>query len=124
MKNNLKFFRDAADLHMSDVSKLLNIRVDRYRQYESGTMIMPDALLIMVAKMYNIPISFLFCNRADINGNSIEYLNDISKLDHNRKIPMLAKNLAGTASPKLTYCQIAKIIKGLEETLSNLSMYL
>lgn len=124
MKNNLRFFRDAVGLHMSDVSKLLNIRVDRYRQYEKGNMLMPSAILIMVAKIYNIPICFLFCNSSDIDDNTIEYLNGISKLDHSNKILMLIKNLTGAELTKLSYHQIAKIINGIEDTLSNLNMYL
>lgn len=124
MKNNLRFFRDVADLHMSDVSKLLNIRVDRYRQYENGTMLMPNTILIMIAKIYNIPICFLFCNSSDIDGNTIEYLKGISKLEYGHKILMLIKNLTGVELSKLSYHQIAKIINGIEETLSNLNMYL
>ena len=124
MKNNLRLFRDAADLQMSDISKLLNIRVDRYRQYEKGNMLMPNAILIMVSQIYNIPIYFLFCNSSDIDDNTIEYLNGISKLDHSNKILVLIKNLTGAELTKLSYHQIAKIINGIEDMLNNLNMYL
>ena len=124
MKNNLRLFRDATGLQMSDISKLLNIRVDRYRQYEKGNMLMPNAILIMVSQIYNIPICFLFCNSSDINDNTIEYLNGISKLDHSDKILVLIKNLTGTELTKLSYHQIAKIINGIEDMLNNLNMYL
>lgn len=124
MKNNLRLFRDAAGLQMSDISKLLNIRVDRYRQYEKGNMLMPNAILIMVSQIYNIPICFLFCNSSDIDDNTIEYLNGISKLDHSDKILVLIKNLTGTELTKLSYHQIAKIINGIEDMLNNLNMYL
>lgn len=124
MKNNLRLFRDAAGLQMSDISKLLNIRVDRYRQYEKGNMLMPNAILIMVSKIYNIPICFLFCSSSDIDDNTIEYLNGISKLDHSDKILVLIKNLTGAEFTKLSYHQIAKIINGIEDMLNNLNMYL
>lgn len=124
MKNNLRLFRDAAGLQMSDISKLLNIRVDRYRQYEKGNMLMPNAILIMVSKIYNIPICFLFCSSSDIDDNTIEYLNGISKLDHSDKILVLIKNLTGAELTKLSYHQIAKIINGIEDMLNNLNMYL
>lgn len=124
MKNNLRLFRDAAGLQMSDISKLLNIRVDRYRQYEKGNMLMPNAILIMVSQIYNIPICFLFCNSSDIDDNTIEYLNGISKLDHSNKILVLIKNLTDAELTKLSYHQIAKIINGIENMLSNLNMYL
>lgn len=124
MKNNLRLFRDAAGLQMSDISKLLNIRVDRYRQYEKGNMLMPNAILIMVSQIYNIPICFLFCNSSDIDDNTIEYLNGISKLDHSNKILVLIKNLTGAELTKLSYRQIAKIINGIEDMLNNLNMYL
>lgn len=124
MKNNLRLFRDAAGLQMSDISKLLNIRVDRYRQYEKGNMLMPNAILIMVSQIYNIPICFLFCNSSDIDDNTIEYLNGISKLDHSNKILVLVKNLTGAELAKLSYHQIAKIINGIEDMLNNLNMYL
>jgi transcriptional regulator with XRE-family HTH domain len=124
MKNNLRLFRDAAGLQMSDISKLLNIRVDRYRQYEKGNMLMPNAILIMVSKIYNIPICFLFCSSSDIDDNTIEYLNGISKLDHSNKILVLVKNLTGAELAKLSYHQIAKIINGIEDMLNNLNMYL
>lgn len=124
MKNNLRLFRDATGLQMSDISKLLNIRVDRYRQYEKGNMLMPNAILIMVSQIYNIPICFLFCNSSDIDDNTIEYLNGISKLDHSDKILVLIKNLTGTELTKLSYHQIAKIINGIEDMLNNLNMYL
>ena len=124
MKNNLRLFRDAAGLQMSDISKLLNIRVDRYRQYEKGNMLMPNAILIMVSQIYNIPICFLFCSSSDIDDNTIEYLNGISKLDHSDKILVLIKNLTGTELTKLSYHQIAKIINGIEDMLNNLNMYL
>ncbi len=124
MKNNLRLFRDAAGLQMSDISKLLNIRVDRYRQYEKGNMLMPNAILIMVSQIYNIPICFLFCNSSDIDDNTIEYLNGISKLDHSNKILVLIKNLTGAELTKLSYHQIAKIINGIEDMLNNLNMYL
>lgn len=124
MKNNLRLFRDAAGLQMSDISKLLNIRVDRYRQYEKGNMLMPNAILIMVSQIYNIPICFLFCNSSDIDDNTIEYLNGISKLDNSDKILVLIKNLTGAELTKLSYHQIAKIINGIEDMLNNLNMYL
>ncbi len=124
MKNNLRLFRDAAGLQMSDISKLLNIRVDRYRQYEKGNMLMPNAILIMVSQIYNIPICFLFCSSSDIDDNTIEYLNGISKLDHSDKILVLIKNLTGAELTKLSYHQIAKIINGIEDMLNNLNMYL
>lgn len=124
MKNNLRLFRDAAGLQMSDISKLLNIRVDRYRQYEKGNMLMPNAILIMVSQIYNIPICFLFCNSSDIDDNTIEYLNGISKLDHSNKILVLIKNLTDAELTKLSYHQIAKIINGIENMLNNLNMYL
>lgn len=124
MKNNLRLFRDATGLQMSDISKLLNIRVDRYRQYEKGNMLMPNAILIMVSQIYNIPICFLFCNSSDIDDNTIEYLNGISKLDNSDKILVLIKNLTGAELTKLSYHQIAKIINGIEDMLNNLNMYL
>ena len=124
MKNNLRLFRDSAGLQMSDISKLLNIRVDRYRQYEKGNMLMPNAILIMVSQIYNIPICFLFCNSSDIDDNTIEYLNGISKLDHSNKILVLIKNLTDAELTKLSYHQIAKIINGIENMLNNLNMYL
>ena len=119
MKNNLRLFRDAAGLQMSDISKLLNIRVDRYRQYEKGNMLMPNAILIMVSQIYNIPICFLFCNSSDIDDNTIEYLNGISKLDHSNKILVLIKNLTDAELTKLSYHQIAKIINGIENMLKS-----
>ena len=85
---------------------------------------MSNAHLIMIAKLYNVPICFLFCHTSDIDRNTIEYLNGISKLDRSHKIVKLIENLTGAALPKLSYHQIAKIINGIDDTLSNLNMYL
>ena len=109
---------------MSDIAKLLNIRVDKYRQYENGTMIIPDAQLIIIAKLYKLPICFLFCNNKDIDNKTVEYLKNISKIERSIRLPMLIKNLTGDESSKLTYHQIAKMITGIKEALTDLSKYL
>ena len=124
MMNNLKFLRTIADIRISDIAKLLNIRVDKYRQYENGTTIIPDAQLIIIAKLYNLPICFLFCNNNDIDTKTVEYLKSISKLERSIRIPMLIKNLTGDKSSKLTYHQIAKMITGIKEALTGLIKYL
>lgn len=124
MKNNLEFLRTITDLRMSDIAKLLNIRVDKYRQYENGTMIIPDAQLIIIAKLYKLPICFLFCNNKDIDNKTVEYLKNISKIERSIRLPMLIKNLTGDESSKLTYHQIAKMITGIKEALTDLSKYL
>ena len=55
MNSNLLYIRQRSNSTKKLIAKLLNVSVYTYIGYETGRLLIPNEILTMLAKVYNIP---------------------------------------------------------------------
>ena len=55
----LRDLREDSDITQSDIAKHLHIRQNTYSQYENGQRQLPIAVLIQLAKFYNVSTDYI-----------------------------------------------------------------
>ena len=115
--NNLKYFREYVSIKPSELSKLLNIRTDAYLNYEKETNDIPEVIVIMLSRIYNVGRDQLFCQQGDIESNTFAKLNALKVLEQHDKHLMLIQNLVGAQCSKLSYRQINKLKNSIEKEI-------
>lgn len=109
MDSNLLFVREQLQITKKFISKLLNISVYTYTGYETGRLIIPVEILIMLSKIYNISTSDLLCKPQDITNDCLKLIKRLNKLSEKEKENMLIENLIGRSSNNLSYKEINTI---------------
>ena len=59
MLERIKALREDNDLSQKEVAKMLNIAQRTYSGYETGTRAIPVAVLIELAKFYNVSLDWI-----------------------------------------------------------------
>lgn len=109
MDSNLLFIREKLQITKKFISQLLNVSVYTYIGYESGRLIIPIEILIMLSKIYNISTRDLLCKPQDITDDCLIIIERLNKLSKEEKENMLIKNLIGCSSNNLSYKEISAI---------------
>ena len=104
----LKDIRIAADVDVKLLSKLLNVSTYAYIAYERGDRYIPDEIIPMIAKIYNIDKAIIENNCLD--EKSLLMLSVIKAMNKCEKAVYLTNNLLGE-SLKLTYSNVEKVKK-------------
>lgn len=109
MVSNLLFIREELQITKKFISRLLNISVYTYIGYETGRLIIPTEISIMLSKIYNIPTGDLLCCIQKITPQSLNTIKQIKKLGETEKEQLLIKNLTGNSDGKLSYRDITAV---------------
>lgn len=109
MNSNLLFIREKLQIIKKFISQLLNVSVYTYIGYESGRLIIPIEILIMLSKIYNISTWDLLCKPQDITDDCLMIIERLNKLSKKEKENMLIKNLIGCSSNNISYKEISAI---------------
>ena len=59
MYERLRDLREDRDLNQTDVARLLHVSQTTYSRYESGTLDIPSASLITLARFYQTSVDYL-----------------------------------------------------------------
>ena len=119
MKTNLKEFREKSLLTAKQLSILLNVSVHTYIAMEQDKFSLSPEIIIMIAKIYQMPTHFLFedsiLNQEEIDAIMINF----SKLPNEEKRFQLAvKNLTGGVVEKSLHRQIRKLKNQIHDEIN------
>lgn len=109
MCTNLLYMRQKSNSTKKIIAKLLNVSVYTYTGYETDRLIIPNEVLVMLAKIYNIPISDLFCKEEAISDTTINKLHLLSSISEAQRVQQLTENLTGNSHTNISYREIKKI---------------
>ena len=118
MNSNLLYIRQRSNSTKKLIAKLLNVSVYTYIGYETGRLLIPNEILIMFAKVYNIPTSDLFCREEDISNattNKLSFLSNISEAEREKQ---LIKNLTGSSHSNISYHGINQLKNKIISSIS------
>ena len=109
MTNNLSFIRECSRVSKKFMSKLLNVSVYTYTGYETGRLIIPKEVLIMIERAYSIAVYDIFCPNKNISKHCVDVLKQLSSCSEQEREKVLIKNLTGDYCCNLTYKNISVI---------------
>lgn len=76
INNRVRQLRVAKGIKQSELAKVLDISTQQVTKYESGTNRIPASRLIVIAKMFNVDVTYFFraeeSEDKDLNGNKIK----------------------------------------------------
>lgn len=109
MENNLKEFREMSRLTPKQLSILLNISVYTYLAIEQNKFTLSEELIIMISRIYHIPVDFIFkTTEYDITQIEAE-LSGFAVLDDEGRFRKAIRNLTGQDVSKSVYRQIRNV---------------
>lgn len=119
MYNNFSYIRQKTQISQKTIAKLLNISVYTYIGYENNRLVIPEEILIMFGKLYDIPTQELICHPQLISKATENKLNELLILDDAKKECKLIKNLTGDSLKKLSYRKIKLIKENIINEIKN-----
>lgn len=111
--NNLRYFRDIANVPPILLARLLNVTVHTYIAYEQEKTSMEKEIVKMLSLIYCVNELDLFAPVETINDITLQYLNNLSTLSIEDKQKELLRNLTGKESAVLNYRNINKVKRDL-----------
>ncbi len=111
--NNLKYFRNLAEIEVKELSGLLGVSVYTCRAYEEERMIMNETTIKMICKIFNIEKQELFLEKEMISAKTINKLLQYASYNKVEKIKLLVFNLSGKYSEKLYFSELSEIKSSL-----------
>ena len=111
--NNLRYFRDIANVPPILLSRLLNVTLHTYIAYEQEKTSMEKVIVEMLSLIYCVNELDLFAPIETINDITLKYLNNLSTLSIEDKQKELLRNLTGKDSAVLNYRNISKVKRDL-----------
>jgi hypothetical protein len=107
--NNLKEFRELAQIPPETFSKLLLIQKRRYLMMERGTIETPEWVLVMISKLYGIDKSVMLDSLEDISGSDINLIKSIADIAPETKEIFLANRLTGKSRKRVYAADMQKV---------------
>ena len=115
--NNLKYFRELADVTPKQLSKLLNVTVHTYIGFEQEKNTIPAEILLMLGKVYSIDPTEISIPQNELNTKTKTVISGYSTLTEDKKIEVFCYNLTGKRKNNLTFCDIKRIKQEITKEL-------
>lgn len=119
MQNNIEYIRIISNTSKKLLSKLLNVSVYTYNGYITNRLIIPNEILILLSKLYCIPLETLLCAKELIPKDIIFRIETLTTLSDLEKEQYFTQNLTGKKSLKLTYHIINTIKKEISHSITD-----
>ena len=119
MNNNFLYFRNKANISRKTLSKLLNTSVYTYCGYEKNRLTVPNEVVIMFSKMFDITVEEIFTNPALISKETKLKLERFSKLKESQQEYELIRRLTGQGRSNISYREIGAIRKDIFNKLKS-----
>ena len=115
--NNLKVFRELAQIPPETFSKLLLIQKRRYLMMERGTIETPEWVLVMISKLYGIDKRAMLDPLTDISETDINLIKSIADIAPETKEIFLANKLTGKSRKRVYTTEMQEVKKRIMEEL-------
>ncbi len=107
--NNLSYFRKESGVEAKQLARLLNVTVHTYLGFEQEKMCIPPEIEIMLAVIYCVERSELFCEKSQIKKDSIKRIQSLSHYDKTVLLDLLSTRLLGSDHIAVNYRTINKV---------------
>lgn len=119
MNNNFLYFRNKANVSKKTLAKLLNTSVYTYCGYENNRLTVPDEVLIMFSKIFDIGIEEIFLDPALISKDTKINLEKFNELKESEQKYELIRRLTGEARHNVSYKEIGAIKRDIYNKLKS-----
>ena len=107
--NNLSYFRKASGVEVKQLARLLNVTAHTYLGFEQEKMSIPQEIEIMLAIIYCVDRTELFCEESLIRKDSIRRIQALSYYDKTALFELLSTRLLGSDHIAVNYRTINKV---------------
>ena len=115
--NNLKVFRELAQIPPETFSKLLLIQKRRYLMMERGTIETPEWVLVMISKIYGIDKRVMLEPLEDISETDINRIKSIADITPEIKEIFLANKLTEKSRKRVYAADMQEVKNRIMEEL-------
>lgn len=107
--NNLSYFRKESGVEVKQLARLLNVTAHTYLGFEQEKMGIPQEIEIMLAIIYCVDRTELFCEESLIRKDSIKRIQALSNYDKTALFELLSTRLLGNDHIAVNYRTINKV---------------
>ena len=107
--NNLSYFRKVSGVEIKQLARLLNVTAHTYLGFEQEKMSIPQEIEIMLAIIYCVDRTELFCEENLIREDSIKRIQALSNCDKTTLFELFSTRLLGSNHTSVNYRTINKV---------------